>query len=259
MFDKEYSDTAVKEKVELISYQPGLQDSSDLEAETRTITATAEASGLAYADYSASLTLSKPADARLVVKRICARLQVTIDTIPGGDTDLYCRVYVDAQVAANRLFDLSWNSTGAKLSAVDTHSAGLSTIFDLLKDGSSHTFYFFFWKAGTGTGIVVSLVQLWESVGSCTTQQPLGACLQLDFKGAVALSGYVTRTGTGTPFLAILQTANGWLEYYTVSGVDAHIAGVHSLLWYDFQIGVGGTVATDINRPMTLEFVLRSA
>lgn len=73
---------------------------------------------------TSSLTLPKPADARLVVKRICARLQVAVDTIPGGDTDLYCRVYVDAQDVNHRLFDLDWTSTGAKLHALDTHSSG---------------------------------------------------------------------------------------------------------------------------------------
>ncbi|MDD5038768.1 MAG: hypothetical protein PHN78_05570 [Dehalococcoidales bacterium] len=193
MFDKEYSDTAVKEKMEMISYQPGLQDSGDLETGTRTITATAEASGLVNADYSASLTLSPPADARLVVKRICARLQVTIDTIPSGDTDLYCRVYVDAQAAANRLFDLNWNSTGAKLSAVDTYPANLAAIFDLLKNGSSHTFYFFFWKVGTGTGIVISLVQLWEGVGSSL----VGAGTTILAFDLVGLAGIVARAAIG--------------------------------------------------------------
>jgi hypothetical protein len=57
MFTKEYSDTPAKEKLEVLLYQPGLQDSGDLEAGTKTITATAEASGLGNASYTVSLTL----------------------------------------------------------------------------------------------------------------------------------------------------------------------------------------------------------
>jgi hypothetical protein len=60
--------------------------------------------------YTTALKLPKPSDDLLAVKRICARLQVTIDTIASGDTNLYCRVYVGAQNAAHRLFDLDWNS-----------------------------------------------------------------------------------------------------------------------------------------------------
>ena len=46
MFTKEYSDTQMKEKIEVFSYVPGLQDSGDLETGTKTITATAEPAGL---------------------------------------------------------------------------------------------------------------------------------------------------------------------------------------------------------------------
>ena len=53
-----------------------LQDTGDLEAATKTIT---EASKPATADYSASLTLLKPSDVRLVIKAIAARLQTTRD------------------------------------------------------------------------------------------------------------------------------------------------------------------------------------
>lgn len=241
MFDKEYSDTPVKEKLELISYQPGLQDTGDLEAATKTITATAEASGLANADYSASLTLSKPADARLVVKKICARLQVTIDTIPSGDTNLYCRVYVDAQATANRLFDLSWNSTGAKLSAVDTHLANLSTIFDLLKNGSSHTFYFFFWKAGTGTGIIISCVQLWEGVGTCI---PGAGTLVMLLTHTGGLSGFMiaNKSGTGT---VNSRVTFGNTVYYVYSGATEF--AIPNTFGIDFGFCVNGTVATDLN------------
>lgn len=75
---------------------------------------------------------------------------------------LYCRVYVDAQDADHRLFDEDWNSTGAKLDAVDTLVGTKEPIFNLLKDGSAHTFFFWVDQAND---VVISLVQLWEAVG----------------------------------------------------------------------------------------------
>jgi hypothetical protein len=152
----------VAEHIEKLSYTPGPQDSGDLEAATRTVTAAAEATGPGNADYSRALTLAKPTDARLTVQRIAARLAVTIDSMTAGQ--LNCRVYVDAQDADHRLLDVSWTGAGAKLAVVDTHSGNLATIFNLLKDGASHTFYFFFW-VNTGNA-VISLCQLWEGVGT---------------------------------------------------------------------------------------------
>lgn len=125
----------IQEKIESISYTPGVQGSGDLEAGTRTITATVEASGLGNADYNQALTLAKPDDIRLVVKRIAARLAVTVDSFDAA-THLYCRVYVDVQDANHRLFDEDWSSAGAKLDAVDTHPGASATIFGLLKDGA---------------------------------------------------------------------------------------------------------------------------
>jgi hypothetical protein len=162
MTDKLHSDTQAK--IESIVYQPNLQDTGDLEAGTRTITATGEAVGTVNADYSHSLTLSKPGDARLAVKRIVNRLETTIDSMTAGH--LYCRVYVDTQDAGQRLFDKNWTSPGAKSDAVDSYTGA---IFNLLADGYPHTFYFFFW-VDSGNA-VVNLVQLTESVGTCSTRQ----------------------------------------------------------------------------------------
>ena len=256
MFTKEYSDTPSKEKLEVLLYQPGLQDSGDLEPATKTITAAVEASGLGNATYSASLTLPKPSDDRLVVKRICARLQVTIDTIAGGDTDLYCRVYVDGQDANHRLFDMDWTSTGVKLTALDTHSGALSTIFNLLKDGTSHTFYFFFWKAGTGAGITISLVQLWEGVGS----KIVGAgtpCLGISHTGQ--LSGFLacSKAGTGSSALRVCQgiqdsTYSSYLLSATYEAPIPYTMGVN------FGVVINTTFETDIAYLMRILVIFRS-
>ena len=256
MFTKEYSDTQVKEKLEVLLYQPGLQDSGDLEGGSRTITAGAEASGLANATYTSSLTLPKPSDDRLIIKRICARLQVTIDTIASGDNDLYCRVYVDAQDTNHRLFDLDWNSTGVKLLAVDTYSGALATIFGLLKDGASHTFYFFFWKAGTSAGITISLVQLWEGVGS----KIAGAgtpCLGISHTGF--LSGFIacTKAGTGSSSLRLCQgiqdTTYAWYLISTTSESPIPLT-----MGVNYGIAINTTVDTDIAYLIRILLTLRS-
>lgn len=119
MVDKLHSDT--QEKIELVSYSPLYPTTGDLEAGTKAITAISEASGVGNADYSATLALASPSDARMAVLRIVSRLSVTIDSFDTA-THLYCRVYVDVQDADHRLFDEDWTTTGTKLDAVDAHS-----------------------------------------------------------------------------------------------------------------------------------------
>ncbi len=153
------------EMVDTIDYGPGLEDTGDLEGGTRTITATVEAAGVGNADYSHSMALAKPVDPRLVVKRIAARLAVNIDTMTAGH--LHCRVYVDQQDADHRLFDSDWDTTGEKLAADTVYADSKAVIFDLLRDGSSHTFYFFLW-VDSGNA-VISRIQLWEGVGTSST------------------------------------------------------------------------------------------
>ena len=116
MTDKFHSDT--QEKIEFIPYGPSYPSTGNLEAGTRAITATSEASGLGNVDYSVALTLASPSDVRMEVLRIVSRLSVIIDSFDVATT-LYCRVYVDIQDADHRLFDLRWSSTGENLAAVD--------------------------------------------------------------------------------------------------------------------------------------------
>ncbi len=238
---------------ENLSYAPSVQDSGDLEAATKTITAVAEASGLANKDYQVALTLPVSADARIVLLRIAARLAVTIDSITAGQ--LNCRVYVDAQDANHRLFDLSWTTTGAKLSAVDTHAGALATIFAALKNGAEHTFYFFFWvDAGDA---VLSLVELWEGVGSCDTGYWGTECLQFNFTGFLRLDSFVTKTGTGTYFL-VWTGPNGSGDRLCdeVSGAKVRIPLVP--VSESVRLRAGGSVATDLNYLSYVNFSLRS-
>ena len=248
----------VSEKIEFFSYGPKLQNTGDLEGATKTITATAEASGLANADYSQALTLAKPSDARLIVRRIASRLAVTIDTIPANDTNLYCRVYVDAQDADHKLFDENWDSIGEKL---DATGVGSGTIFNLLSDGAGHTFYFFFWKAGTGTGIVISLVQLWEGVGSKETAwYTLEAkVIEVNHPGFFSCSFYLLRVGSGTPSAYICETSPGNASRIVpVSGHGTLFEPKTVFLASKPILTIEGTVETDLNYIDEIGFTIRS-
>lgn len=249
----------VSEKIETIAYKPYCQDSTDLEAATKTITATVEATGVGNADYNKALTLPAPTDSRLVVKRICCRLNVVIDSMTAGT--LYCRVYVDAQSANNRLFDLSWTTTGDKLSATDTHADALAAIFNLLKDGAAHTLYFFFWvDAGNA---VLSLVQLWEAVGTCSASWT--TTIDCSHKGFIWAGCDNFRIGSGTPYLVlkvkeaeppdkdVWSTTIIWLT--THGGVTKELGAF--LTQFGIYLMGYGTVATDLNYFASLIITLR--
>ena len=239
------------ERIETLLYEPGLQNTGDLEAATETIVAVAEATGVGNADYSAALTLPAPPDARLVILRIAARLAVTIDSITAGT--LNCRVYVDQQDANHRLFDLNWNVAGAKLAAQDTLTGTMQTIFNLLKNGAAHTFYFFFWvNAGNA---VLSLVQLWEGVGSCNLT-PVYAYLQINHIGWLTIGNRFSRVGTGTQSQRfVYDVLSKWRQFLTAAienNVQTHIVNPGMILTG------GGSVAADLNYLTDFKVVLRS-
>ena len=246
----------VREKIESIRYQPGIRDTGDLEPATRTITATSEASGVVNADYSKALTLPKPSDSRLLVKRIAARLAVTIDSFDTA-THLHCRVYVDAQDASHLLFDEDWTSIGEKLDAVDTYSDNKATIFNLLKDGSAHTFYFFFW-VNQANNAVISLVQLWEAVGTCGTSSDGREVLRIDHNGLMSICavGYVQ--GSGTLGIMVRRFGMGHRYWVLAKGTGNVQATLPSFVAMDDGVYIYGSVATDINRLGVLFVTLRS-
>ncbi len=252
MADKFHSDT--QEKIDTIIYQPGVKDSGDLEAGTHTIVPTSRPP-IASAQYSKSLTLPKPGDARLVVKRIASRLSVNIAGL-GTATHVCCSVRVDVDDADHELFSEDWTSTGSKLDAVDVHSANKSTIFDLLKDGAAHTFYFLFW-ADAADQATIDVVQLWEGVGSCNTSQGNASYgMQLNHQGLIAMSGYFAKVGSGTASFVVPNKENSWFELNdAMSG--GHIR-IPIQLWDNDYLMVFGTVATDLNYLDLLDIRLRS-
>lgn len=247
MADKYDSDT--QEKIETTAYSPDLQDTGDLEAGTKTITATSEPTGVGNADYNKALTLVAPADARFQILRIAARLAVIIDSMTAGH--LYCRVYVDAQDVDHKLFDEDWTSLGSKLDAVDTHSGAKATILGLLKDGSAHTFYFFFW-VDTGNA-VISAVELWEGVGTCDTGWSAFP-VEIPFTGLLQFSTTFNRVGSGSSGCHLMPMG---LDTSMSIALQADIATGATAVKNPL-VRVKGSVATDLDYLTALNAILKS-
>jgi len=258
MADKFHSDT--QEKIETITYLPGLQNTGDLESGTHTIVPTSRPA-IGSAQYSASLTLSKPSDARLVVKRIAARLSVNIAGL-GTATHVYCSVRVDVDDTGHELFSEDWTSTGAKLDAIDTHSGAKSTIFDLLKDGAPHTFYFLFW-ADEANQATVDAVQLWEAVGTKATGGAI--VIEISHTGLLQVGNRNMIEGSGSPTsrLSLYNTGSNALLWSLVcewTGA-ADFSPAPSALCLSpgrAYFSIQGTVATDLNWFEGLAATLRS-
>lgn len=237
----------VSEKIEALGFANTLANSGDLESATKTITATSEPSGTGNATYSTSLTVSVPTDSRLAVMRIAARIAATIDSMTA--THVYCKVYVDAQDADHLLFSEDWDSTGAKLDAVDTYATSKAVIFNLLKDGAAHTFYFFFW-VDSGNA-VLSVVQAWSAVGACNSGSEI---LRLTHSGFVTLSSAISRVGTGTPGYGVSELSSSAFITYNFTSATATTI----MLATGGIFKVYGTVATDLNYPGLIVVNIRS-
>jgi len=244
------------EKIEYIQYNPTELTTGDLEAGTHTIVPTTRPA-IASAQYSEALTLPKPDDARVEILRIAARLSVNIAGL-GTAAHVYLSVRVDVDDADHELFSEDWTSTGAKLDAVDTHSGAKSTLFDLLKDGQAHTFYFLFW-ADVANQATIDAVQLWESVGTCATSNT--SCLRVKHTGFAGVTAYIKRTGSGTPvYDALVNGAwSGLNVCLELSGHDAYPKTMTPFLVPDYlYIFMKGSVGTDLNHPYRNSFMLRS-
>jgi len=248
----------LEEFLETIYYAPGLRDSGDLEPATKLITATSEASGLVNADYSASLTLPKSPDARLVVTRVATRLKIEGSVL--GSPYLRCRVYIDAQDADHMVFDVT---VGTSTSFFAGAHFTTGTVFELITDGEAHTFYFFLWDPNYSAGVneyTVSLARLWEWVGVYGTT--LRECLSLNHDGFVVLSGTVSRWGTGTAYLYVYPSGRDIdVRYLGLGGTDIVISTARVVHWVNkgaCVFALNSTVATDITYFRAIHFVLRS-
>jgi len=245
-----------REVIESLSYDPDLMATGDLEAGTATIVPTSRPA-IGSAQYSAALTLARPSDARIAVKRICARLSVNIVTM-GTATHLYCSVRVDADDSAHELFSDDWTSSGAKLDAVDTHAGNKATIFSLLSDGGPHTVYFLFWANAAGQA-QIDAVSGWEGVGSCDTGGG-SQCIEITHTGFLSIADKAATQGSGTMNQCVFTDANaigrrfrGVTTTQELSmGDNTGLVGVKAI------VSVFGTVTTDLNYLDYLSIVLRS-
>ncbi len=187
-----------------IVYTPGLQTTGDLEAGTKVINRTAEN---AVPDYSANLTLPMPADARLVIDVIQARLNIHLDSFITA-THLYCSVYVGTDNdAAHRLF-----------TAVDIGVAGVAndnffvakmnaTLLALLADGAAHTYYFHFWVNAV-TSATISAVQAWIGIGDTKTNYAITSFMHLNYKGYIGVMIDESKVGAGGTTLNLIPDVN---------------------------------------------------
>ena len=180
-----HSDT--RGRVEVLSYAPNLQDSGDLESAQHGVTVTSQP---VLPDYSTSLTVPAPADARWVVKRVGVRLAVTIDSLAGST------LYGSLQVNGSERKTFTLTGTGEKFTGFDLtegqFQTGAPTLYDL-----------FLWTdAGEA---VVSQCRIWQGVGSADTGYNYPFCLQLMHEGLVQWMIETNRTGTGSGELRIGQ------------------------------------------------------
>lgn len=242
---------------ENIGVYAALKDTTDLEAATKTITATAEASGLGSATYSVASTLAiSPiingvaatlAACRMAILRMGTRLSVTIDS-DDGTHDLRCRVYVDAQDANHLLYDLTYSTTGNQLSVQDCSSATKATIFPLLQDSAAHTFYFYFWSPGNHSP-VISLCQLWWGIGGTSTAT--SKHIQLQMVGNASFGITHTSPVTGAHAFTIRAPYNVASSTSAISSGSTTSATINSYdknlnLTGDIYMAVGPALATDL-------------
>ncbi len=230
---------AIQEKIETIVYQPGLQDSGDLEPATKTVTATAKPGA---ADYTTSLTLAAP-DSRLAVRRLALRGNIHIDSFGGVP-------------AATRLFCTVECNGVEKVSARELTSAGADNFFavDITANfniGSANELKVYLW-VDQGNA-VISVCQLWLGIGSCSTTGYALTAVAVSYKGLMHAFLYAGRVGSGgsNQRLTYTDPNNG---YYLAGGGELQGTNLVS----DPNITLWTSVATDICYLTRVMFTARS-
>ncbi len=269
MPNKFHSDEASLQTIEQIIYNPGRIDSTDRIATTKTISATAEASGLVNADYTFALTLAAPTDARLVVKSLITRLALTIDS-DDGTHDLCCRVYADAQDADHLIFDIACTTTGAQLAAQRLTTGVKDVLFASLKNGAAHNYYIFFWSPGNHSP-VLSQAQFWIAVGTNKTAAWGYEVLSFtpDVHCEMQSRIYHVLTGTGAQTIIYLlnnATSGGVGEFapHETGNLSSASAAADFLSCYQmlpagmaFTFTIYGSVATDLQAISGFNFIIK--
>jgi hypothetical protein len=185
----------VSEKIETLTYAPGLQGGTDLEAATKTISATSEQAG---ADYTTNHTIAAPADIRIVPLRGCMRLKIRPDSVGGGCTTLYWRVKRGGVSVA----------TGSFAVAAAPLDCLISWDITTLITGAQTNTLFLWVDAGT---CVISEVTMWTGVG--TRYAGGRSFLSISHVGEFQLGGEgMDRVGTGNFYFSVGSQLS---QYYT--------------------------------------------
>lgn len=182
------SGAAVAETIEALTYDPVVQDSGDMEAATKTISATSEPGA---ADYSVSLTIAAPSDARVIVNRLGVLLGLEIDSWGGGGTTLNYRIK-RAGVSIGTGTVTVIGAIGAQIVTADA-TAGTLT--------GAATYELLFWvDAGS---CVLSMAELWVGVGTTANDTPVPIL-------SVSQAGYVSLAGEMLAFMGSQASLALW-------------------------------------------------
>ena len=259
MGNKIHSDGAAPPITEAIYLKDMQVDTLDLEAATKTITATAEASGLVNAAYSYTgrFGYAVVTDARIAILNLISALLLTIDS-DDGTHDLRARVYIDAQDASHMIFDVTCTTTGAQTAVQNLNATTLATIFNLIKAGDNRTYYIYLWSPGNHSP-VISLVDVYTALGASSTgtfglpvisfTSPVVCELQirqLNSCGAGTLTSYAFINNVNYYDAGHAITDTGALSITTTSGSS----GPGSWTWqilpaaYPFTVWMKGSSAT---------------
>jgi hypothetical protein len=246
MTDKYHSDT--QEIIETIAYNPGLQDSGDLEAGTKTITATSKPS---TPDYTVNLTTPNVSDARLIVRKLCQRLNIFINSFSGATKLNY-------SVEVNGVEHVSGEFTGTGIN----NPVSWNLVEGQFNLGIANTIEVFLWvDAGSA---VINTCQLWQSVGSNSAYdwQSTGNVLVMKQPGFISAGCTLRILGTGSPTFAMYpMESDAQLSGHRLvsrSGDYSRIAPDSLSLVRELNVRTQSTVTTDIAYVTELLFILRS-
>lgn len=228
----------IQEEIENIAYSPGLQGSGDLQTATRTITATSKQG---TPDYTTSLTIPASPDWRLLVKQLCSRIQITIDSMTAA------HLYGEVHLNGVKKMDLDFTTTGDQFQAVDIPSG-----FDI---GSANEYKVYLWVDAGNT--VISLVEIWQTIGTHVTSYAWDELIHINYLGFLALLRSHGRVGTGNNSQRLAKKGVYADKFYHESNTNGPL-NVMNILSGNLAIVMKGTVDTDLNYVSSIYLTLRS-
>jgi len=209
-------------------------NSGDLEAATKTVTATSKPG---TADYMDTNALSAPSDSRLIVKCVGARLTVDVDSFNDGCTVLNYSIDIGSQAA------LVGTIVASGAGQIKVHNAtGLSSH----AGHAGQQAKIFFWvNAGNA---VLSKVQLELAYGVCGNSA--AEAFRITAAGLYFLSAWINRSGSGTcAYMQGCTYGSSQIGQVTRSGIPSTsgiYTGASQLCIAPSSVYVYGSVATDL-------------